>query len=74
MFLYQKKNKREGFAKALSCSDLVVKLVARDAVPATLVFRVRNFDLVVGALVTQAAELRVDVRVPLREVLVQVED
>ena len=58
----------------VSYSDLVVELVARDAVPATLVVSVWNFDLVVEAFAALALELRVDSGVPVYEVGVQVED
>ena len=58
----------------VSYSDLVVELVARNAVPAALVVSVWNFDLVVEALAALALELRVDSGVPVDEVRVQVED
>ena len=58
----------------VSYSDLVVELVARNAVPAALVVSVWNFDLVVEALAALALERRVDSGVPVDEVRVQVED
>jgi hypothetical protein len=48
--------------------------VTGDAVPATLVLGVWNFNLVVGTFVPQAPEVRGDVGVAVSEVPVQVED